>query len=358
MHIDKKINCMFPINTLGYGVAGLNIFKELIKNVHASLFCIGNPEIYNKDDHDAVLFGMQNAQLFEYNAPCIKIWHQHGMAEFIGRGERIGFPFFELDEFSKIEKHHLKSLDKIFVTSKWAKNICINQLNVDDKIVHVVPLGVDINIFQPNILNDEEQEKTIFFNCGKWEIRKGHDVLCDIFCSAFDKDDNVELWMMCDNPFLDKEESDKWKSLYLESKLGDKIKFINRVKSHNEVYNIMQKIDCGVFPSRAEGWNLELLEVLACGKHVITTNYSAHTEFCDNNNSHLVDIQCTEKAYDGKWFLGNHGNWAKISQKEIDLFVDYMRSVHKNKKCINFAGIATGNTFTWEDTAKKVLEYV
>ena len=47
--------------------------------------------------------------------------------------------------------------------------------------------------------------------------------------------------------------------------------------------------DCGLFPARAEGWNLELLEMMACGKQVIATNYSAHTEFCTKENSILIE---------------------------------------------------------------------
>ena len=52
----------------------------------------------------------------------------------------------------------------------------------------------------------------------------------------------------------------------------------------------MSQVDCGVFPSRAEGRNLELLEMMSAGKHVITTDYSAHTEFCTKDNAGLVPI--------------------------------------------------------------------
>ena len=72
--------------------------------------------------------------------------------------------------------------------------------------------------------------------------------------------------------------------------IGHKVRFIDRVGTHQEVYNIMSRVDCGVFPSRAEGWNLELLELMACGKHVITTDYSAHTEFCTEENAMLIPI--------------------------------------------------------------------
>ena len=77
----------------------------------------------------------------------------------------------------------------------------------------------------------------------------------------------------------------------------------------------MSKADCGIFPSRAEGWNLDMLEMMALNKSIITTNYSAHTEFCNKDNSFLIDISETEPANDGKWFFGQ-GNWAKIGEEQ------------------------------------------
>ena len=122
----------------------------------------------------------------------------------------------------------------------------------------------------------------------------------------------------------------------------------------------MAQTDCGIFPSRAEGWNLELLEMLACGKSVITTNYSAHTEFCNDTNSDLVEIKDTELAYDGKWFQGKCGNWAKISDDQIDCFVSHMRKIHKckqdNSLSVNEAGVDTANKFSWQKSALKVKE--
>jgi glycosyltransferase involved in cell wall biosynthesis len=119
----------------------------------------------------------------------------------------------------------------------------------------------------------------------------------------------------------------------------------------------MSNIDCGVFPSRAEGWNLELLECMSCGKQVITTNYSAHTEFCNQDNSHLVSISEKELAYDGKWFQGQQGFWAKINQEAQDSFIEYMRHVHNNKS-LNIHGIETGKKFTWSNSTEKMVQYV
>lgn len=350
-----------PINQLGYGIAGLNIVKELSKHTEVSLFCIGQPQVTNQNDANIVRQCIINASLFPFNDTCIKIWHQNDMAQFAGRGKRIGFPFFELDEFNHIEKHHLSSLDKIFVSSQWAKEVVMMQIDIDNENVCVIPLGVDRKIFhEKDVITSSN--KTIFFNCGKWEVRKGHDVLCDIFNLAFTDDDNVELWLMCQNPFLNEQQEKEWINLYKNSKLGHKIKLFPRLETQEQVYNIMKDTDCGIFPSRAEGWNLELLEMLSCGKHVITTNYAAHTEFCNDKNSLLVNINNKELAFDGKWFNGKCGKWAKLEQDQIDQFICHMRNIHTLKQngmlTINQAGLNTAEQFIWENTSKTILNYV
>lgn len=354
------MNIITPINPLGYGIAGLNIVKNLHKLTNVSLWTIGNPQVMSQQDADIISKCLRNASMFNVNDSCVRIWHQHDMSQFVGRGKHIGFPIFELDEFNILEKHHLNSVDELFVCSHWAKSVALNNLNLNIDQIHVIPLGVDLDIFSES--NNTDNQNTVFFNCGKWEIRKGHDVIPEIFCKAFTEKDNVELWMMNFNPFLKPEDVQAWKNLYLNSKLGSKIKFIDRVDTHKEVYNIMSKTDCGLFPARAEGWNLELLEMLACGKNVITTNYSAHTEFCDKDNSLLIDIDNMEMAYDGQWFHGNCGKWATMGPNQIEQAVHYCRMIHNEKQSgnllLNKNGIETANQFSWSNSAHKILKYV
>ncbi len=187
---------------------------------------------------------------------------------------------------------------------------------------------------------------------GKWETRKGHDVLHKIFKAAFPKEQDVELWCFAYNPFLSSEEKQRWENNY-RVELGNRVKFFPRV---NNLTQYIQMAHCGIFLSRAEGWNLGLLEMMAMGKYVITTNCSAHTEFCNNDNSNLVQIDELEPAYDGKWFF-NTGNWAKLGKNQIDQSIEYLRKAYglfyENKR-VNEAGIETGKQFTFENTSKVI----
>tara|TARA_R100001163_G_C5066816_1_gene205477 strand:- start:57 stop:1130 length:1074 start_codon:yes stop_codon:yes gene_type:complete len=356
------INIISPINTLGYGIVGINLVKSLSRKTDVALKVIGSPSLSSEEDEQYIQKAFDNGHFPDWEAPCIRIWHQHDMSEFVGRGEKIGFPIFELDRFKPIEKHHLSYLDKIFVCSEWAKKIVCEQVGRDEKDVKVIPLGVDPHIFRPSTIDKQENNATIFFNCGKWEVRKGHDVLIKAFNRAFSSEDNVELWMMCDNPFYTEQESADWENVYKSSPLGDKVSLINRVQTTKEVYNIMSLVDCGVFPSRAEGWNLELLELMACGKHVIATDFSAHTEFCSKDNAYLVSIDKTEKAFDGKWFDGKTGNWAHIGDDQINQIADHMKNIHELKQSgslgINNGGLEAAGRFTWDNSAVKILENV
>ena len=346
-----RINLQAPVNQLGYGVAGLNILKALqSEDVDVSFFCIGQPQVTNQADADAVRKGLAIAQTFDPNAPCVKIWHQNQMAERIGSGKFIGFPIFELDTFNDLEKHHLNSCDEWMVCSSWAKDII--QSSVRFKPTHVVPLGVDAELFPP--APARQDDKTIFFNCGKWEIRKGHDILINAFKKVLEHGEDAELWMMCSNPFNSPEESVRWHQLYNHPK----VRLIPRAETQAEVYNIMSQVDCGVFPSRGEGWNLELLEMMSAGKHVVATNYSAHTEFCTQDNCGLVTIKEVEPAYDGKWFF-NQGNWAKIdAHAEFDLYMKMMRFILDKKGTVNEAGIQTAQKFSWDATADRILQHL
>lgn len=346
-----SLNLLTPINENGYGVAGYNFWNSLLKlGKDVSLFPIPDPNRVElpQDKVEQYKQSLIRARMFEWNAPCLRIWHQFDMAHRVGYGSMFGMPIFELDTFNDIEKHHLNHLDCCIVNSEWAREVVNNNCSVETE---VIPLGVDNSVFYPDNSKRQRDHQTVFLNMGKWEIRKGHDILADAFNKAFTKNDDVVLKMCCTNRFYSEEENRQWEKYYKNSSLGDKIEIIPRLKGPADVAALMNSADCGVFPSRGEGWNLEALEMMACGKHIIITNYSAHTEFCNSDNSYLINIDEVEPAFDGKWFF-NQGNWAKLGKDQMEQLVEHMRSFHRNRSLIyNREGHKTSLDYTWDKAA-------
>jgi len=351
----NKLSLSCAINTVGYGISGYNLWKALRKNNNISLFPVGQVEAEKHWNTENIISDIKNQQqIYSPSNPCLKIWHPHDLVIKPHTKNSIyaTYSFFEIDSISDVEKIGYDISDIIFTPSSWAKNILINNV-IEEKKITVCPCGVDTNVFDKNISIDEADVSPnyVFFNAGKWEIRKGHDILVHIFNEAFEPKDNVELWMANTNPFLTDKENGQWQNMYKNTKLGDKIHMIPRLPSQKQLARIMAYTDCGIYPARAEGWNNEALETMAMNKPIILTNYSAHTEYANSNNSYLINITDMEIAEDGKFFHST-GNWANLDKKVIDQGVDYMRYVYKNNIKSNSNGLKTADKFSWEQSAK------
>jgi len=354
----KSLNYIAPINnTTGYGITSTNILKSIIKNTNNDLylFPLGAIGVDGPSEKQVLESLLHKTQLnFDKTAPCFKVWHPHDLSMSVGKGKYGALIFFELDTIKQIEKTHINNLDVVFVASKWGKRVLENN-GITTKIV-VSPLAVDTDVFK-----DHEHPKQFtndtykFINIGKWEIRKGHDFVLEAFNNAFTEEDDVELFMINQNPFLSAQENQIWVDMYKNSKLGNKIMPIARVPTHLALAKVIRDMDCGFFPARAEGWNNEILEVMALNKPVITTNYSAHTEYCTKDNAFLIDIDELTVAEDGKFFNGE-GKWADLGEKQMEQTVEYLRKVYKENIKTNPQGLQTAKKYTWDNTASIITK--
>lgn len=351
-----NLNLYCPINQLGYGIVSTNIFKELIKENAVSIWPIG-PIDCDEELITPLKNSIFSASYFDNKAPSLKIWHQWDMALNPGKGKHVGLTFFEIDPLTKADVHSLNSLDKVIVSSEWAKQVC-EKSGIDSSKLSVINLGVDKQLFRN--VNIKKDGPTKLVNIGKWEIRKGHDLIIPILETAFEKDDNFEFHIYSNNPFLTNEEMNEWESFYRSSKLSDKI-FINRqrYKTQQELYNEIKDFDIGIFPYRAEAWNMELMELLSIGKHCIATNYSGATQFAKDLGCIMVNPEGMEKAYDGKWFLGN-GAWAKLGPKYVTDFALQIRFLHDKKQSgnleTNTIGQEKSELMSWKETVSALTK--
>jgi glycosyltransferase involved in cell wall biosynthesis len=353
-----NINLSAPINQLGYGVVGTNLLLELSKLNNVCLWPIGPIDCEEKLI-PSIKSNLKNAGSFDYDAPSLRVWHQWDMGLNVGRGKKYGLTFFEMDNLKPNEKHSLDFLDKIFVCSDWAKEVVVKS-GINESKVKVIRLGVDQSIFKECEIDNVKTTRLL--SIGKWEIRKGHDLILDILENTFTPEDDFKLIMCCSNPFLSQEEQDQWISYYEKSKFFDKIVVLkNRLKTQNDVYDLMKKSDIGIFPYRAEAWNLELAEMLSIGKNCIATNYSGPTEYAIESGCYLINPQGTESANDLKWFDGS-ASWAKLGQNYVDDFSKQLKELHIKKQSgnlkKNISGIEFFKNHTWENACKQIVEEI
>lgn len=347
------MNIKAPLNMLlGYGHVSLNVIKALYNlGEPISLFPMGQPNLTTFDNELVQKLVNDRYDKFNVNDNSLTIFHEFTFYDALqSKKEIIGFPFFEIDELDAPRTKSLDCVDRLFITSKWCKEITEQYTKVP---IDIVPLGVDNTIFYPSKNRADGPYK--FFTIGKIEKRKCTDLLPAIFDNAFNKDDDVELHVMCDSILPEiKQQLPYFKQAFANSPLGNKI-FIHSIKSTDyELADFIRSMDCGIFLTRAEGWGLPILQTMACNKPVITTDYSAQTEFCNNDNAMLVNITQKEQAIDNIWFHGQ-GNWASIEEPQIDQCIGFMRTSF-NSRFDNQNGVLTANKFTWENTGKRILE--
>ncbi len=360
-----RLNIYAPICGTGYGVAAMGFLRGLKEAFPADRFSLwpvgGHPDC-SAEDAPLVRACMEHARDAHLSAPCVKIWHQHDMALRVGKGPLVGFPIFELDAFTPQEEAQLKSCDFLLATSKWGCEI-LDRVDREKCRLNgskAVPLAVDSAVFAvdgPSLWPFAGEQKPgtfVILNCGKWEIRKGHNSLPAVLNEAFRADDDFLLVMCPSNPFLTPEEDKAWKDWY-RSQLGDRVVFAERLPHQSQLAALMRCADVGFFPHRAEGWNLELLEMMSLGKPVVATHYSAPTAYLTAENSLTVTPGGLEPAFDGKWFFGQ-GSWARLGLKEISAFAGHLRSLYDRKKAgerlVNHAGIETARRLSWANAAR------
>lgn len=354
----SKVNLLGPICSSGYGVVACEVLAALQQLAEVALFPIGSvdlPPAYAQPVH----FGLQAAAFFDSKAPSLRIFHQWILGEHVGKGLHAAFPIFELDRLTDRERHHLNQQDLIFVASRWARDVLLN--SGVQRPVCVAPLGVNQKYFSARPL--PETTTTTFLHCGKLEYRKGAYDILEAFSRAFNPGDNVRLLFHVHNPFLAQNRAselfNEFMGLCKQNRMATHILNTEaRLATQEDVAVLMQGADCGLFPARAEGWNLELSEMLAMARHCIATNYSGHTEFITESTCRLIPVTETETAFDGVYF-GGQGRWAKLGQVQLDIMIEHMRDVHKKKQNgelnINTEAAEHMKRYSWQATARCIM---
>jgi glycosyltransferase involved in cell wall biosynthesis len=154
-----------------------------------------------------------------------------------------------------------------------------------------MPLGVDVNYFNPRILNYPVSSDFKFLSIFEWGERKAQEVLLKAFNDTFRADEPVVLLCKanCTDPSVDVRGVIQGLNL---SAQGGRIEFIlNKYVPYYQLGALYRSADCFVLPTRGEGWGMPVLEAMACGLPAICTFWSAPTAFMSERNSYPLNVK-------------------------------------------------------------------
>ena len=352
------INITAPVNDTGYGNVGKHLllaFAEL--GAGPAFFPIGNVAVHSAADLAVLRQAWERAKCYNPAFPSFRLDYAWDMAHHPTRGLRAGATFFEVEPLRADEVHHLNQLDRVFAFGGWAAGV-MQRSGVSAEKITTIACGVDRSIFAERPL--PTQGPTRFLGAGKWERRKGQDILLQAFLRAFRPEDDVELVLLCENPFLSAEQNRAWSDSFLKSPLGSRMRILGRQTTAHDVAHVFSQVHCGVFPSRGEGWNLEALELLSMGRHVIATACTAHLDFLTPKNAVLVPVGPLEPALTDKGQVSASGRWYSLGEETIQATAHALQTVHEarlqGRLALNRPGIETACRLNWQTIAQTISQ--
>lgn len=357
------LNLYGPVNNLGYGVFFYNLAKQLVQRLPCSIVPYGGIQVGDMDQ--GVQEAIQNQKVMNLRDPALAVWHENMLHSFSG-DFKMGYPFFETNMFNDISKNLLSQMNIVFVSSKWAADIVEDQVDRESTILGA---AADPDVFNPSVAPAREYYDDDYFtivNVGKLELRKGHMDLLNIIKDNF-SDKKIRVLAMWHNPFIpnfarvlhNEMVNNGWSSVQGFAnrsvyKHGNaRVEFVPPKGTPQEVAAIIRCANLAVYPTRAEGWGLPIMESMFCGIPTIATNYSGPSEFLTEDNSLPLNTYKMEVANDNFFFRGDRGEWAVPDTQEI------AEAIQKGIDGeIPIAGDDFRATWTWERVADRFIEAI
>lgn len=195
-------------------------------------------------------------------------------------------------------------VDHFLVPSNFVKQSLIYN-NVDEKKIHVVPYGVDVQSIDIKKYKEKSKDDKIkFIFSGTLSQRKGIGYLLEAIKQL--NDERIELILAGSQNGDDQ--------LYKE--YSDYYTYVGFV-THDKMMKLFQSSDVYIFPTMSEGFSLTILEAMACGLPVITTpNSGSEGVVINGKNGFLIEAGSVEEIKSKiKWILKNKDEIAILGKE-------------------------------------------
>jgi autotransporter strand-loop-strand O-heptosyltransferase len=258
----------------------------------------------------------------------------------------------------------LLEFDELWVPSQWQKDCTINQGYPSDKI-KVVPEGVDVKTFYPDntVSHELTKDKFTFFLAGRWDYRKSIKEIIETFIKTFDKSLPVQLIVSVDNPFSNdglETTENRLKHYGLED---ERIKILH-FPPREEYIRILKSCNVFVSCARSEGWNLPLIEAMACGIPSIYSDCSGQLEFAKGRGlpvriSHELPVSASNYNHFndsiGNYYEPDFNHLSEVMMLSYEKYESLKKLALVDSKSIR-------EEFSWENVAlighKTILEFM
>ena len=277
------------------------------------------------------------------------------------QGTNIQWVVFESTLVPPTVMSTMLTADQVWVPSAWGRSVLIEN-GLDPARCELVPEGVDTDQYHPYAPRVNTPILTYLIT-GKYELRKSIIETVYAWSQEFGNDPDVELVIKTDH-FFNREakynELTKW-----IGELGlTNVRVIWGSVTATDMADLYQQAHVFVLPSKGEGWGLPLIEAAAVGLPIITTWYSAHTEFLQHIQSSVVTVEydmVPVACQDYQLFYpvpdGNWGSWAqprvdsiKQALKKSRLSYDYLQKRARENSVI------IRRNYSWAQSADRALQ--
>jgi tetratricopeptide (TPR) repeat protein len=252
----------------------------------------------------------------------------------------------------------------MWVPSKYVRQVYIESGVPAERVV-VIPNGINPERFHPDAKPYQltTKKKFRFLFVGGTIYRKGIDLLLQAYLETFKDSDDVCLIIkdMGGNSFYAGQTFREEIERIRQAKGVPEVEYIEKILSEDEIVGLYTACNAFVHPYRGEGFGLPILEAMACGIPAIVTNGGACLDFCNENNSLLV--QANKKISKEKR-VGNRPTVDNLWFYEVDIndLKAKMRYAYEHPGEIRTLGKEISpdirNNWTWEMSANKIKERI
>lgn len=214
--------------------------------------------------------------------------------------KNIGYCFFE-DTITVLEytRQAAKTWDFIVAGSSW----CEQYLRIGGvRNTATILQGVDGSMFYPGPKRDLA-DRFVVFSGGKFELRKGQDLVIAAMKTFMERHDDVLLSSAWHNQWpFSLATMELSKIINYRHREGDCLEILAETLTNNgiplqrvilhplmdnhQMRQVYHNSDIGLFPNRGEGGNnLVMCEYLACGKTVIASDMTGHADVITSENA-------------------------------------------------------------------------